>query len=260
MRVIAVMFLCLFSALAYCEPARVPESGGATELTEKKIEAAPKQFFFIGTSNYHLLLHESEAQIDGQLHNTFRWITPDWRRPRTFKNWSRDFQLWDLWVGYGRVLSKHFAWSVYTGGGAGTVPNDRTCHPLFLPVRFKVDFTRISLMFGTSVTWYPFGPPQKQDGFWRNLAATRPMVEANVGYSHQTSKADVKLGLPFLGDVARIRQRDDYDLLWTSPRVGVETPLTENTSLNVLGGYLFFNEHSEEYNGALLEFFIRHRF
>lgn len=257
----AVAAFCLLGAMAYCEPEGDLRLGADKAVTEKEAPEKPlKQFFFVGTSNYHILLRESEARIDRQLNDTFGLITPDWRNPRTFKDWSEEFLLWDLWFGYGRVLSKHFAWSIYTGGGLGTVPNEHTFHPLLMPVKFKVDFTRMSVLAGTSITWYPFGPPKKQDGFWRNLAASRPMAEANIGYSHQVSIADVKLGLPIVGDAIHIRQKDKYDLLWTSPRLGFETPLTETTSLNILGGYLFFNEHSDEFNGGLLEFFIRHRF
>ena len=219
------------------------------------------QFWFIGTSNYHLLLRESEAQIDRQLDTPFGLLLPTWKRPTTFKDWSDDFILWDLWGGYGRDLSPQFSWAIYGGGGAGTVPNRHHYYPLGLPLEMEMDFTRLSLMAGTSISWYPFGRPEKRDGgFFKNLSAARPMFEANIGYSHQVSQAEVTFRLPLLGKVARIKDEKVYDMAWTSPRAGVEIPLTEDTSFNMLGGYLFFSDHSSEYNGTLLEFFIRHRF
>jgi hypothetical protein len=238
-----------------------PTEQPAPALEQAADEKPRNQYWFAGTSNYHLLLHESEQRITKQMDRPFGLLFPDWKRPTTFRNWSDDFMLWDLWGGYGLDISKKLCWSIYGGGGAGEVPNGRTYYPLGLPVKFKADFMRVSLMAGTSVTWYPFGKPEKvPGGLLQDLKSARPMAEMNIGYTHQISIGDVKLSLPIVGRVVRVRQSDQYDLLWASPRLGVEMPLTKTNSLNILGGYLFMDKHSTEYNGALLEFFIRHRF
>jgi len=218
-------------------------------------------FWFIGTSNYHLLLHESEAQIDREIDRPFSLLMPDWKRPTTFKDWSDNCILWDIWGGYGRVLSDKFSWAIYGGGGAGTIPNDRRYYPLFIPIKMSIDFTRISLMTGTSISYYPFGRPEfREGGLAANLAATRPMTEMNIGYNHQISIADVTLRTPLLGKFAHIQDKNKYDLFWTSPRIGIETPLSETTTFNICTGYLFFHEHADEFDGFLTEFFVRHRF
>lgn len=260
----AVIAALCFSAAASAAGQKAAPNTTKTDKEEKNAATAKPekdQFWFIGTSNYHLLLHESEAQIDRQLDTPFGILFPTWKRPTTFKDWSNDFILWDLWGGYGLDLSPKFSWAIYGGGGAGTVPNRHHYYPLGLPLEMRMDFTRVSLMAGTSISWYPFGRPEKREGgLLKNIPAARPMFEANVGYSHQISVGDVKLSVPVLGRVARIKDEKAFDMAWTSPRVGLEVPLTEDTTFNMLGGYLFFSDHSSEYNGALLEFFIRHRF
>lgn len=116
-------------------------------------------------------------------------------------------------------------------------------------------------MAGSSVTYYPFGKPRYRGRSYREtFLASRPMIEMNVGAAHQTVIGDVRASLPLLGRILRIEDKEKFTLYWASPRAGVEIPLGERTSLNVLGGYLFFHDHAAEFNGAMLEVFIRRRF
>lgn len=230
-----------------------------TKTTDTRTSAAYERqsFWFIGTSNYHLRLEESERKIDRMIDDPFGLVVPGWDRPTTFKDWSDDFRIWDLWAGYGRDISPKWSWSVYGGGGAGTIHNRRR----FLPLRLDIDFTRRSIMAGSSVTYYPFGKPRYRGRSYREtFLASRPMLEMNVGATHQTVIGDVRASLPVLGRILRIEDKEKFTLYWASPRAGVEIPLGERTSLNVLGGYLFFHDHAAEFNGAMLEVFIRRRF
>jgi len=218
-------------------------------------------FWFIGTSNYHLRLQESESKITRELDRTFRPITLGWERPTTFKDWSDDWRIWDLWGGYGRDINEKSSWAVYAGGGAGTVHNSNLYFPLGIPIDLDVDFTRRSLLLGSSISYYPYGRPKKLGrGLKKTLEGSRLMTEMNVGYTHQTIIGDVKASLPLIGEVLRIKDESKYHLFWASPRIGVEMPLTDSDSLNILGGYLLFAEHAREFDGFLLEFFVRHRF
>ncbi len=246
------------------------EKGNETDLqpvsaAEKKTseqEGFQKQsFWFFGTSNYHLKLHEAESKVDRMLNTPLGLIFPRWEEPTTFKNWSDDFKIWDFWAGYGRDINEKFSWSIYGGGGAGTVPNSKRYYPLGVPLKLNMDFTRRSLMIGSSISWYPWGKPVSTGrGVMNALRASKPVAEMNIGYNHQTSIGDVTFKLPLLGDVLHIKDEAKYNLFWASPRLGVEIPLTEKDSLNLLTGYLFFHQHKDEFNGILLEFFIRHRF
>lgn len=230
-----------------------------TKTADTRTSAAYERqsFWFVGASNYHLRLEESERKIDRMIDDPFGLVLPGWDRPTTFKDWSDDFRIWDLWAGYGRDISPKWSWSVYGGGGAGTIHNRRR----FLPLRLDIDFTRRSIMAGSSVTYYPFGKPRYRGRSYREtFLASRPMLEMNVGATHQTVIGDVRASLPVLGRILRIEDKEKFTLYWASPRAGIEIPLGERTSLNVLGGYLFFHDHAAEFNGALLEIFIRRRF
>jgi hypothetical protein len=255
---IALIALSLLGGKCFADEAANKPADATKPAPEKP---ARNQFWFVGTSNYHLLLHESESRITNQMDRPFKVLFPGWKRPTTFKDWSDEYVVWDMWGGYGFDLSKRFSWSIYGGGGAGTIPNARTYYPLLIPVKFKVDFTRVSGMIGSSVSWFPLGRPEfRNGGILKNILATRPVAEMNIGFNHQISDAKVRLGLPGFDHLVKIKENNAYDLFWTSPRLGFETPVTETNSLNALIGYVFFNDHAREYDGWLLEFFIRHRF
>jgi len=267
---IALLFTCLSfppNPVA-AEEAPIADAAGQTakddgpgEREKDAGEREKKSFWFIGTSNYHLRLEESEKRIDRQLNKPFGLLLPNWHRPATFKDWSEDWQIWDLWAGYGRDLGAKTAWSVYAGGGAGTVYNSDYYYPLGVPMEFDVNFTRRSFLLGSSVSYYPFGKPQKRRrGLKKSLAATRPVAEMNLGYTHQTVIGDVTISLPMIGNAIHVKDKSNDHLFWASPRLGLETPLTDDQSLNMLTGYLFFNDHADEFNGGLLEFFVRRRF
>lgn len=255
-------------ALAFSAHAQTPAEETApdkqrVETAEERAEAPYERewFWFICTTNYHLDLKESESQIERQINRGLGLLFPRWDNPTTFKDWGDDFYLWDLSGGFGRDISPKFSWAVYAGGGMGTVPNEKEYMPLGLPLKLNVDFTRRSVFTGAGFTWYPIGKPEKTGrGFWRSLRDTKPQFEMNLGYNYQVSIADVRVRLPFIGRVARIKQDMRYHLYWASPRVGVEIPITKRDTLNILYGELFFLDHGDEFDGYILEFFVRHRF
>jgi hypothetical protein len=252
----------LLSAAAFAAEKKAEEVKSPATCSKPDKDSAEKHsFWFIGSSNYHLRLKESEERINGMLNRPLGAVLPRWKHPITFKEWSEDFRIWDLWGGFGHDINDWLSWSIYAGGGAGTVPNQETYFPLGLPTTIKADFTRRSLLLGSSLSYYPFGRPEKEGkGLVSALAGTRPMAEMNIGYTHQTVVGDVKASVPVFGTLLHIEDKSQYHLFWASPRLGFEIPVTTSDSVNVLGGYLFFHQHSQEFNGGLLEVFVRHRF
>ena len=234
---------------------------------ERSTGTFEKQWFFIlGTSNYHVRLEEAEEQIDNQLNRTFGSVLPRWKDPITFKDWSDDWRIWDLWAGVGRDIGPKSAWAIYAGGGMGTIENREWYFPLGVPLRVDADFTRRSFFLGSSVSYYPWGKPVKPEGnakghgLGRTLKAARPNFEINIGCSHQTKIGDVRLGLLGLERVVRVKQDERYLLGWISPRAAVEVPLTKRDSVDFMVGYTFFNDHEREFNNFLCQAFWRRRF
>ena len=132
-------------------------------------------------------------------------------------------------------------------------------------MRTDIDFSRKSHFLGASITYYPFGKPQKPEKGSGNrilgtLRATRPNFEINAGAAREEIRADVKLDVPIIGNFLHIKQKDVYYLGWASPRAALEIPLTKKGSLNLMTGYTFFFEHQEEFNNVVSVVFWRHRF
>ncbi len=266
------LFCCLLLAAgAACaleidgpEPARpgtetLPDTAPPTEV-DGDGEAGP-WFWFAGTSNYHNKLKTSERRVDRQINDTFGLLFPRWRRVTTFQDWRDQWLIWDFFAGVGRDINESLSWTVYVNGGQGTIRNRDRYGLLALPVETKIYFTRQSYGAGASLRWWPVGRPEKTEkGLWGSLSAVRPVMEMNAGYNHQTAVAEGRVWTPLSGDALRIRQKDSYDLLWASPRAGVEVPLSGRHSFNLLGGYLFFNNEQDDLNGIILEMFVSGRF
>lgn len=237
--------------------------------TERQESGYQKQWFiYAGATNYHTRLEPSEKQIDEEINGLFGTILPRWREPETFKDWSDDWKLWDIWIGVGRDISPKWTWAFSVGAGEGTVKNSRTYYPLLIPSKVKVDFTRLEAYLEGTLSWYPWGKPtfanqtteEGQSKFGQMLRGTRPFLDFAGGYDYQVSEADVRIKMPLVGTVFREHQKDDYHLLYFNPRVGIETPISEKNSIGTMAGYVFFHEHGDEFNSALVNVFFRHRF
>jgi hypothetical protein len=188
-------------------------------------------------------------------------VFSNWERVTTFQDWRDEWLMWDLSAGVGRDISPHLAWTVYGVAGTGTIRNRDDYRLLLAPVGMKEYFTRTSLSVGTSLRWWPWERAHRDGpGFWSIVKGIRPVTEMNVGYSRQISKAEVRASVPLLGDVLHINQSDTYNLGWISPRAGIEIPLSDKYAINVLGGYLWFNNAQDDFNGFMLETMFSGRF
>lgn len=223
-------------------------------------------FFYTGATNYHARLEPSEKQIDEQINGLFGSLLPRWREPETFKDWSDDWKLWDVWIGFGRDINAKWTWGTSVGGGEGTVKNSHTYYPFLIPTDIDVNFTRMEAYIEGALSWYLWGKPEiadRQDGkkgLHRALKATRPFFDLAVGYDYQVSEANVAVKMPLIGTVFREHQKDDYHLLYFNPRIGIETPIDNKNSVGMTAGYVFFHEHGDEFNSSLVNVFFRHRF
>jgi hypothetical protein len=260
--------LCLlfFSLSGQAQQKELQTAGSAGAVGEAPATFQKQWFFVLGTSNYRVRLEESEDQIDNQINRLLGSVLPSWDKPTTFKDWSDNGRIWDLWAGFGRDICARSSWAVYAGGGQGTIPNEGWYYPVGIPLKIDVDFTRRSLFAGASVSYYPLGRPtkpegvQKGHGVIRAFKAGRPVVECNVGTCKQTVIGDVRITNPIVGRLLRIRQDDEYDLLFMSPRLSFEAPVTRKDSVTFMTGYTFFNDHETEFNSSLFQIFWRRRF
>jgi len=213
-------------------------------------------FAFAGLMNYHTRLEESEGQIDREINGTLGKLIAGWERPRTFKDWSNDWMLWDSFAGFGRDICPNWDWCVDFGGGAGTIKNHDTYGPLGLRLKTRVDFTRTECFVEGSLDYYPWGKPrgiETRSGnvfeyMGRALRETKPYFSVVSGYSRQTALAEVRVRLPIFGNLLNMQQKDSYDLFYACPRVAVEIPLRNNDFLDVTAGYVFFDKRAREFD------------
>jgi len=225
-------------------------------------------FVFGGVMNYHTRLEESERQIDQQINGVLGKLIYGWNAPRTFKDWSDEWLLWDAFVGFGRDIGPKWDWCVDFGGGAGTVKNRDTYYPLGLRLKSAIDFTRTEMFIEGTIDCYPWGKPALArnhsaptgSGIMNALRSTKPYLSVVSGYNHQTSEVRVDLKLPVVGDLVQQKQQDAYDLFYVCPRVSAELPVTKKDFLNFTVGYVFFAEHPREFNSICAGVFWKHRF
>ena len=96
-----------------------------------------------------------------------------------------------------------------------------------------------SVWFVTAgVDYFPWGKPElpeSREG--RNpvalrLAAARPYFEGALGYVNLKGVAKVDIHLPKLESVFHYQDKARYDLIYWSPRLGVEIPITRDNSVS----------------------------
>ena len=266
----ALMPLAVLLVATACAEEPLPDATAAIEadtdgqLTLRGAEeedGGRQWFWFAGTSNYRVKLEASEKKIDRMLNRPGRLLFRGWDDPATFKDWSDDGLIWDLWAGVGFEINKHVSWALYGGGGMGTVKNRDHYRLLGVPVGLRADFTRRSFFLGTSWSFYPWGRPERQGpGLMGSLRGARPVFEANVGFNYQYSLGDVSFSLPLLGRVLHVEDQEEFYLFFVGPRGGVEFPVNDRTTFNIIAGAVWFHDAGDDFNNVLLEFFVRRRF
>ncbi len=230
--------------------------------------APPEKRWYLGikASNYRPELKGFERRIDDELNEPLKAILPAWRGLETFKDWSDDSKIWDLWLEGGRDLSPRTSWFISAGGTAATIRNKRTYFPLGIPLMTDIRFrgTKLSLLGG--LTFYPLGKPtlDSQSRTWnvvkRAVLRARPYGEIGVGYTFIRAEGSVKLGLPLLERLYKNKEKFDHHLLEISPRIGIEFPLNRDDSIALAGSYRFFHKHGGEFDSPSISAVFKHRF
>lgn len=268
---IVVSFLLFASDLARGEEAPATPSPSFSDCADAgAAEAEPRsdQFWYLilGVANEWPRFKESDREIDRDINRRFGAVLPRWNEPDTFSDWRDEGKLWDLQIGLGRSLSKRWAAFGVVGGIMGKVRTRNGYFPLGLPIHVNTTFERKIWFLATGADYYPWGKAElpdksaRRNPVARRLFAARPYVEAATGYLNVYAVGQVKIELPLVDSIAKIKHAEYYDLFYVSPRVGVDIPLTENNQVSFMTGYLFYNRHPDEFNGASFFITLKHRF
>lgn len=231
--------------------------------------ASENRWFVLGGAyNYHARLEDSERRIDLLINGVLGKLFLRWREPRTFKDWSNDWMLWNGLGGIGRDINPKWDWSINFGGGAATIRNAHAYQPLGIPLGTRIYFTSTDFFAEGAIDYYPWGRPVwPQDrserpgtGILSALRHAKPYLTASAGFYRQRSLADVRLNMPIVGNILKVTCRDAYDAIYVRPRISVEIPVARRDSVNLSIGYAFFTEHAEELDLVSMGIYLKHRF
>lgn len=248
------------------QPALV--TGNSLELSDGPSGEADwenRWYAFWGAANIHARLEESEASVDRKINHTLGLLLPGWKKPKTFKDWSEDFKIYDGHLGVGRDLGRKWSWFVSGGGATGEIYNRDRYGLLGLPFQSRVEFKRTAWFVSTGVDFFPWGKPCLEEGrgagrLARSLKAARPYAELAVGFVHADGYAKVKLSVLGSGGNLTFIEHLDHRVHYVSPRLGVEIPIDHNDAIAVQAGYLFFDQHSSDLDNLSIYLLHRHRF
>ena len=244
------------------------EEAAKAPVTPKSSEAQPyiKHWFVgFGGTNFRSPLNESEGKIDAQINGIFGKVLPNWQKPTTFGDWSKNTMLWDVNVVVGRDMSRRTSLALLVGGATGKIPN----HDSYGPLATDIKFTRFTAFASLVGSFYPWGKPvfePTSDGFGNKFKSafrqSKPYVSLGMGYVYMDARADVRLKAPGLGLGQIFRQQDinKQNMFQISPRLGLELPVSENNSIILEGAYYKFHQHDDEYSAPAWSVGFRHRF
>ena len=247
------------------KPAVAPATEHSGEAAKDAGDAWENRWFLKwGLANVHAGIKESESRIHDQLNVPFGLLIPGWDRPRTFKDLSNDFELYDLHLALGRDINAKWSWFADVGGIVGDVMN-KTNYPLPVPLNIKVGFGRRIWFAAAGVDWYPWGKPVLERDPTRNaimdaLRSSRPFLEGAVGHVDARESVAARLQIQHLPLSLQVKEKLHEPTDYISPRIGVETPIGKNDSLILAAGYLFFDHHPSEINNLSIYVLHSHRF
>jgi len=262
---LSVILLILTGLCGADEKAIPPQPKPDANAAKAADDAWVNRWFVVwGPANVHAQLWESENEINHQINGTLGRIIPNWDRPTTFRDWSNDLLLWDFHFAAGRDLGPKFSWFVDVGGVLGTIKT-KDNYWLVVPLDSRVAFSRAVWFAAAGMDFYPFGKPRlvktdKGCGILRALKAARPYIELATGHVHANEAAKVRLKISGTNLGFSKDEFLHHDVDYISPRIGVEVPVTQNDSISLQAGYLFFDRHGSDFNNLSVYLLHRHKF
>ncbi len=273
MRVALAVCCCLFSFRAMpiedeqagegpVEPAEVPvEPVEAPEEPQKE----RKWFFIIGAVNVYPML-ESEDLLERFFDGPMRVVTIGHDDTKRFGDMRDGGLMWPPQVSVGRILNDHWAVAMHGGYSAGKVVTRQT-NPTILfiipaPVHSDVEIARASTYIGLDLDYYPLGMVdlRKYKNWTARLKGAKPSLGLRLTGTYTTYDATVKLGIPGLGNIIKVKLDDAWLLGNITTVVGVDVPLNRRNALVINAGYNFFFGRKYDFNGSAVNIGWRFHF
>ncbi len=255
-----VCLLLLLSGFAHVafamETTTIPKQDFQIPSNEfKKIELEkPRSWFFIlGMVNAYPKL-EREKLIKTYLEPALCTIAPGFDEVKTFTDMRDNGLLWPPQIAAGKLLNEHLALSVHAGFSEGVVHTQSRDASLLLglPLHTDIRIYRKALYIGLDLDYYPLGAValKHYESFLERLRAAKPALGTRLTWTHAGFSARVQLGMGPIKDLVSIRLKEDWLLPSLNVNAGVDIPWSKNSVLVFNGGYNFFSDQRQDFNGA----------
>ncbi len=217
-------------------------------------------FLTVGGVNSYPHLRDASRQIEAEIEAPFTLVSPGHTPAKTFSDLRDDMGIWTPYLGIGRRLSPRWNAFAQMGYSVGTVASQgRSPSILAMPFVYDVRFQRTNFYMGTGLALYPWGTPERRRyaSLIDRLAQARPFVGGALNWNFLTAKTKVDAGLGSVPDLVRIEDKKEWRALSSAISVGVNVPITANTSFSVAGQYLHFFKYGEDFSGPGINVYWR---
>ena len=236
---------------------------GADEPVE--IEERDERVWFVmfGNTNNHPALRDASRTIDRQLNLPFRLIAPGFDDIRTFKDQADDFGIWSPMVGIGRNLNEYWDVFLQVGYSRWTIPTRQTNVSIFLlPLHTDIQLTRSNFFVGGGATYFPWRMPELRsyDTIGERLRNSKPYAGVFVLYNHLTFDARIRARPLPLPRIVNREESGRWNDVSIGAQLGVETPLTERTTVSFNVQYNYFVNNHRDFSGPGLGSLVKWRF
>ncbi len=236
---------------------------GPHDIAHGETRAEQSWFVMFGMTNSHPALRDASRTIDRELNLPFRLVAPGFEDIRTFKEQADDFGIWSPMIGIGRNLNEY--WDVYLQGGYSrwTIPTRQTnISLLLLPLHTDIQLTRSNFFAGAGATYFPWRMPelQKYESISERLQNTRPYLGMYVQYNYLTFDGRIRARPLPLPRIINREESDAWHDVSIGGQIGLETPLTERTTISFNVQYNRFLDNHRDFSGPGLGTLVKWRF
>ncbi len=249
--VLAVVLTAL-AASANAQPLRASETDDDfPELVAREDDAPRRWWILFSMVNAYPKL-ERETLIEEVFDPIIGVLSPGYGGTRTFTEMRDKGLLWPPQIGFGRMMSDHWALSFHFGYSAGKVHTDDTNPSLLFGAPLHVDFEirRSALYAGLDLDVYPFGAAELREyaSWGERFRAAKPALGTRLTWTEAGFDAQVKLGIGRV-KLAEINLEDTWLIPSVNVNVGVDVPLGKRSVLVFNAGYNFFKEEKQDFDG-----------
>jgi hypothetical protein len=218
-------------------------------------------FVFVGLVNSYPKM-ESESLIQDILDPALRALAPGFDDVNTVSDLRDAHMLWVPQIGIGRVLSPKWVLTAQAGFAKGKIETKATDTSIFgTPMHSDFFIKRGATYVGAGLDYFPFGVVERKryKSWAERLRAARPGAGASVTVTHATFEAELDLRLEPLPRLL-VKLEDNWTIPSLNAHLALDVPLGQRHTLSMNGGYTWFKDQKDDFEGFSFSITVRHFF